>query len=68
MDNNQQTYKYALPYTQGNVTQPYPPTTNQQTISPPNPTPQYPYQQHPPILAAFLLVEREPTNHLHTPF
>ena len=45
MDNSQQTYKYALPYTQGNVTQPYPPTTNQQTISPPNPTPQYPYQQ-----------------------
>lgn len=41
MDNNQQIYKYALPYTQGNTTQPYPP----QQISPPNPSTQIPYQQ-----------------------
>ncbi len=46
MDNTQQTYKYALPYTQGNIPQPYPPTpTTTQQIAPPNPTTQIPYQQ-----------------------
>ena len=45
MDNTQQTYKYALPYTQGSITQPYPPTPPQQQIIPPNPSTQIPYQQ-----------------------
>ena len=47
MDNIQQTYKYALPYTQGNVAQPYPPTPTQQQLTPPTPTnqQQIPYQQ-----------------------
>ena len=44
---NQQNYKYALPYTQGSVTQPYPPTPSgtQPQLTPPTPTTQYPYQQ-----------------------
>lgn len=43
---NQQTYKYALPYTQGTVPQPYPPTpSTNQPQTPPQPTQQYPYQQ-----------------------
>ena len=46
MDNTQQTYKYALPYSQGNVNQPYPPTPSiSQQITPPSPTTQIPYQQ-----------------------
>jgi spore germination protein Q len=45
MDNNQQIYKYALPYTQGSAPQPYPPTPPQQQITPPNPSTQTPYQQ-----------------------
>jgi len=46
MDNNQQTYKYALPYTQGNINSPYPPIPNNTQITPPNPTTtQIPYQQ-----------------------
>lgn len=47
MDNIQQTYKYAVPYNQGSVPQPYPPTPTQQQPTPPTPTqqPQYPYQQ-----------------------
>ena len=46
MDNTQQTYQYALPYTQGNVNQPFPPTpSTQQQITPPNPNTQIPYQQ-----------------------
>lgn len=46
MDNSQQTYKYALPYGQGNVMEPYPPTTSTQQITPPLPqNTQYPYQQ-----------------------
>ena len=46
MDNTQQTYKYALPYTQGNISQPYPPTPPvTQQITPPTPQTQYPYQQ-----------------------
>lgn len=46
MDNTQQTYKYALPYTQGSITPPYPPTSTNQQTTPPNPTPiQTPYQQ-----------------------
>ena len=49
MDNIQQTYKYALPYTQGNVPTPYPPASPQQPqqLTPPTPTvqQQIPYQQ-----------------------
>jgi len=46
MDNSQQPYKYALPYTQGNINQPYPPTPQpNQQITPPTPQAQIPYQQ-----------------------
>lgn len=47
MDNIQQNYKYALPYTQGNVTPSYPPTPTQQQLTPPTPNiqQQIPYQQ-----------------------
>ena len=46
MDNNQQTYKYALPYSQTNITQqPYPPTQNQQLTPPLPQQTQIPYQQ-----------------------
>lgn len=46
MDNIQQTYKYALPYNQGNVQQPYPQPPQNQQLTPPTPnTQQYPYQQ-----------------------
>ena len=46
MDNIQQTYKYAVPYTQGNATQPYPPTPTQQQLTPPVPQQQQiPYNQ-----------------------
>ena len=44
MDNSQQ-YQYALPYNQGNVTNPYPPTPTNTQINPPTPTNQLPYQQ-----------------------
>ena len=41
MDNNQQPYKYALPYTQ-----PYPPSPQgSQQVTPPTPSTQIPYQQ-----------------------
>ena len=46
MDNSQQSYKYALPYTQGSVTQPFPPNpTTQQPLNPPTPNTQIPYNQ-----------------------
>ena len=47
MDNIQQTYKYAVPYTQGNTIQPYPPTPTTQPLTPPTPNTQQqiPYQQ-----------------------
>ena len=45
MDNIQQNYKYALPYPQGTINQPYPQNPNQTPLTPPNPSPQIPYQQ-----------------------
>lgn len=48
MENTNQTYQYALPYTQQNtIPQPYPPTTSNtsQQLLPPTPTTQTPYQQ-----------------------
>ena len=45
MDNTQP-YKYALPYSQANISQPYPPTPQpQQQLTPPTPQPTIPYQQ-----------------------
>ena len=46
MDNSQP-YKYAVPYSQANLTQPpYPPTGQaSQSVTPPTPTVQFPYQQ-----------------------
>ena len=44
MDNTQP-YKYALPYSQANLTQPYPPTNQPQPLTPPTPQTTIPYQQ-----------------------
>lgn len=44
MDNTQQ-YQYALPYTQGNTTPPYPQAPTNTQLTPPTPTTQIPYQQ-----------------------
>lgn len=43
MDNTQP-YKYALPYSQANINQPYPPSPQQQ-LTPPTPQTTIPYQQ-----------------------
>lgn len=45
MDNTQQPYKYALPYSQNAMPQPYPPSAQPQQPTPPSPTQQVPYQQ-----------------------
>ena len=46
MDNTQQPYQYALPYSQANLQQPYSPSPNTQQITPPSPTQTtIPYQQ-----------------------
>ena len=45
MDNTQP-YKYALPYSQANINQPYPPSPQpQQQLTPPTPQTTIPYQQ-----------------------
>ena len=45
MDNTQP-YKYALPYSQANINQPYPPSGQiQQPLTPPTPQTTIPYQQ-----------------------
>ena len=56
MDNTQQPYKYALPYSQGTLNQPYPPTPNQQQITPPTPPQQTPYLTCPRLLSQILPV------------
>ena len=45
MDNTQPPYKYALPYSQNAMPQPYPPSAQPQQPTPPSPTQQVPYQQ-----------------------
>ncbi len=45
MDNTQPPYKYALPYSQNSMPQPYPPSAQPQQPTPPSPTQQVPYQQ-----------------------